>query len=389
MDNLPAISIGIWPSLLLFGVLQGILIAAGLLMQKNRRKLPNSLLALLLFVFSLHLSEYVNISTGYYQRFPNLIGISVPLIFLVGPVYYLYNVSLYRPAFRIEFRQLFHFMPALLCYLVMIKFYLLSPQEKTAMVSQILNNGYVIFPLGQFLILSLSSMQMILYYYITYKFAGQMVPGITGKFTGQETPSGSWFKKISFGFAIYMVLFFVAYFQLFFLKIQNQDVFYIVMLVLSFYVHAIGFNAIRNPDIFTFATSKNEKPKYKNTALSERDLKGYVHQLLKYMESSKPFLNAELKLGDIAMAMEIEPYQLSQVINSEFNKNFFDFVNEYRIEEAKSRILDPKFQHFTLLEIALDVGFNNKSSFNRVFKKHTSTTPSDFMKTNHVNQTTE
>jgi AraC-like DNA-binding protein len=74
------------------------------------------------------------------------------------------------------------------------------------------------------------------------------------------------------------------------------------------------------------------------------------------------------------------PNHLSQVINAELNKSFFDFINEYRIAEAKRRLLDGRFEHYSILAIALEVGFNNKASFNRVFKKHTRMTPSDFVK---------
>jgi AraC-like DNA-binding protein len=69
------------------------------------------------------------------------------------------------------------------------------------------------------------------------------------------------------------------------------------------------------------------------------------------------------------------PHVLSRVINDGFGKNFFDFINTYRIEEFKRRADDPHYKNFTLLGIAYEVGFNSKSAFNRSFKKITGQTP--------------
>ncbi|MBV6655045.1 MAG: AraC family transcriptional regulator, partial [Mameliella sp.] len=76
--------------------------------------------------------------------------------------------------------------------------------------------------------------------------------------------------------------------------------------------------------------------------------------------------------------MGVHTKVLSAIINSCLGKNFHDFVNEYRIEEVKRRILDPAYDHWSLLGIALDCGFNSKSTFNRIFKKFTGYTPRAF-----------
>ena len=73
----------------------------------------------------------------------------------------------------------------------------------------------------------------------------------------------------------------------------------------------------------------------------------------------------------------MHPRWLSQIINEELNKNFYDLVNYYRIEEAKKLLVSVNGER-TILDIAYDVGFNTKSSFNRAFKKQTRMTPSQF-----------
>ena len=80
----------------------------------------------------------------------------------------------------------------------------------------------------------------------------------------------------------------------------------------------------------------------------------------------------------MAAKLGVHPNYLSQVINQRENKNFYDFVNTYRVAEFKRLISMPRNQHLTLLSVAFDCGFNSKSSFNRYFKKATGQTPSEY-----------
>jgi AraC-like DNA-binding protein len=103
-----------------------------------------------------------------------------------------------------------------------------------------------------------------------------------------------------------------------------------------------------------------------------------ISKLAYYMETQKPYTNPKLTLVELAQSLKMPPYLLSKVINNGFGKNFFDFINSYRIEEFKKRVEDPQFKNYTLLSIAFDVGFNSKTAFNRSFKKITSQTPSTY-----------
>ena len=103
-------------------------------------------------------------------------------------------------------------------------------------------------------------------------------------------------------------------------------------------------------------------------------------RLLNFMESEKPYLDGDLTLYDLAAQMQVPPHLLSQIINRQSGKSFFDFVNHYRVEDVKRRIREEAHLRQTLLAIALDCGFNSKASFNRVFKKMTGLTPTELVK---------
>ncbi|MBC8180834.1 AraC family transcriptional regulator [candidate division KSB1 bacterium] len=121
-------------------------------------------------------------------------------------------------------------------------------------------------------------------------------------------------------------------------------------------------------------------PKYEKSGLSPQKAKQYLDSLLKLMEEKEQYRNSELTLHELAEASSISPHNLSEVLNTQLNQSFFDFINFYRIEQVKKDLLDPEKQHLKILSIAYDAGFNSKTSFNTLFKKHTDLTPSEYRK---------
>ncbi|OXA81314.1 Helix-turn-helix domain-containing protein [Flavobacterium aquidurense] len=106
-----------------------------------------------------------------------------------------------------------------------------------------------------------------------------------------------------------------------------------------------------------------------------------VEMLKKYMIEKKPYLDPSLSLQNLASQINMPARELSILVNSNMNMRFFDFVNQYRIENAMELLQNHSKSDLTALEILYKVGFNSKSSFNTAFKKHTSLTPSEYRKT--------
>jgi AraC-like DNA-binding protein len=102
--------------------------------------------------------------------------------------------------------------------------------------------------------------------------------------------------------------------------------------------------------------------------------------LISFMENEKPFLEPELSIQQLADKVRIPRHYLSFLINEELHKNFFSFINEYRVEKAKNLLADPQYQDDTVLSVGLNSGFNSKSSFNAIFKQYTSFTPTEYRK---------
>ncbi|WP_372771915.1 two-component regulator propeller domain-containing protein [Mangrovibacterium sp.] len=121
-------------------------------------------------------------------------------------------------------------------------------------------------------------------------------------------------------------------------------------------------------------------PKYKGSRIAKSQSDIIVAELKRYMENDKPYLNADLKLADLANEINHPMNDISQVLNQDLNQSFSDFVNRYRVEEVIRRMEDKAYEKFTFVAIAQQCGFNSKTSFYRIFKNETGKTPADYLK---------
>ena len=112
----------------------------------------------------------------------------------------------------------------------------------------------------------------------------------------------------------------------------------------------------------------------------DKTIEKQIIQLRKYMETEEPFLNPNLSIKDLEEPMKISTTQLSILINHHLHVNFYNFINQYRIEKAKYLLSHSTYKQLTILEILYEVGFNSKSSFNTSFRKQTGLTPSQYRK---------
>jgi ligand-binding sensor domain-containing protein/AraC-like DNA-binding protein len=153
-----------------------------------------------------------------------------------------------------------------------------------------------------------------------------------------------------------------------------QTWWFYAIIVLLFIFTALGIHQYRVRKII-----HKMKKKYEKTAIRPDKAEVYLKTLLNYMKIGKPYLDQHLTLRELAKKVAIPHHYLSQIINDKLNKIFFDFINQYRIEEAMNKLSHPKERQKTIHQVAHEVGFNSQSAFNRAFKKHTRTTPFDYI----------
>ena len=120
-------------------------------------------------------------------------------------------------------------------------------------------------------------------------------------------------------------------------------------------------------------------PEYRKSGLKPEEAKNLHQQLLTLMATEKPYLEPKLSLAQLADSLGVLPNHLSQIINQYEGKNFYDFINSYRVNEFIALAKKDTNKNFNLLGLAFEAGFNSKSSFNQVFKKIKGQTPSQFV----------
>lgn len=160
---------------------------------------------------------------------------------------------------------------------------------------------------------------------------------------------------------------------------------YLANLGLVYYISIYGFY---NQPITTLDFEISKIPPAEDTSepveerqnFSVEEIKNWKQTIQTYLETTKPYLNPELRLSELAQHFEVNISHLSTLINLCFSQNFNDLINSYRIELFLQKISSGQLQHFTLMSLAYDSGFNSKTTFNRAFKKYTGLTPSEFLK---------
>jgi AraC-like DNA-binding protein len=151
-------------------------------------------------------------------------------------------------------------------------------------------------------------------------------------------------------------------------------------------VYALGFRGLlQKPAVRLPEENRNEETppaalKYGRSGLAGADLEKHASSLLKIMETKKPWVDSGLNLQDLADFCGMSRHNLTEVINRSFEKNFCDFVNEYRVAEFKRLLARPDSANFTILALAFDAGFNSKATFNAAFRKASGITPSEYRK---------
>ena len=173
------------------------------------------------------------------------------------------------------------------------------------------------------------------------------------------------------------------------LKLSGHTVniyFAFVSLLINFiFAILIFYKALQHPEIFSGMPEVEKPVKYEQSRLTDSEKAKYLQKLRDYFHQQKPYLNPELTITEVASKLNVSVKYLSQVINESLGKNFYDFINSYRIEEAKQQLKNETDSRKTILEVLYESGFNSKSAFNSAFKKHTGFTPTEFRKQPLIN----
>ena len=361
-----------------------------LLLTKKPKSLIDKILAIWIIIIGIDLLGYLFKQLGYWDIYPHLVGTTAPVPLFHGPMLYLYSLYSLRGDSKIRTIDYMHFIPGIAAYLYMMKFSFGYSAEEKVLIDSGLSDDFSIFtPLLLVAILISGLSYSLLSYRLTIRHRKQ----IDNNYSYHEGINLNWLRYC----ILSMGLVFLTAAIVFFLRdvigvsfgFNPEYLFYIIMISFIFY---IGYYGIKHENIFVNippaeSSGKMQKPgaqKYSKTGMKKDIAATLYKKLLDIMAKEKPYLDPKLNLADLSAQLDITTNQLSQIINQEAGVNFHDFINKYRVEEFITKAGENK--KYSFLALALESGFNSKSSFNYIFKKQKGITPSRYLQQQDLQQ---
>lgn len=329
------------------GVLHGLLLGIYLWFYPKALTASNKILSLLLLVLSFRIGKSVFLEFADHV-YIQLIFIGLAALLLIGPLFYFYLLSVFQKRAAFTKSVILHFIPAIIA----VTFGLWINEEVMKRI-----------PMAVFvLIFGIYYGHYLLYLLLGYKL-------IKNKKHETDNPASvEWLSLL----AIALVALWVVYV----LNLLEESVPYILGPILySVIVYGITFMAIKKGYIAQLNTTK-----YKTTPLSEQEIDEIFLKATQLLLENQAYKSSDLTLRKLGNILKVSPQKLSMVINLRFKSNFNDFVNHYRINEARQLMKDEGFKNYTIASVAYEVGFNSLTSFNSAFKKETGQTPSAYRK---------
>jgi len=361
------------------GLIQNFILAGILLFKQGDRQLANRFLSLTIFIVNVHLAYLMVLDTNLDNLFPFLLWIPYSFLAAVGPLILFYTKALTDMDFRISKINVKHFIPVVVevgLQAIMIFQSILS--------NKLFYNTPLYFYLAPLLYLWAAGS---IFYYLRLSLAiiNNHEVWVLRNFSNLKEITLIWLRKLIIYYRLLWIVWvpFVATFLLFF-RFQLLYLvvlsLYFLMLILIYLTLWIGLEGLGRGGLI-FIKHSEVKPDNKNfSRLTQSAIQNHVERINQLMAVEKIYLNENLSLKEFALHLKADPNLISFILNNHLDNNFYDFVNRYRIEEVKTKLNDPAYNHLTLLGIALESGFNSKTTFNRVFKQITGITPTEFQK---------
>lgn len=357
------------------GAVQGIIFGSTLLAGKSRNKMATRLLSAILFLLAYRLIVQILrlFGLGYYDTWYYFM---LDLSWASGPLLYFYAKALITPKFRFRTTDWLHFIPLVLqiTFSVFVRLQNLYWDGTRESLSWLGYWGYVAW-MNYATIYIIASVLIIIY---TIKAQRMLTKAQQQRAIKPERVR--WISRILRAFQYYFILVLVVlivdlliynvalgnyyfYFERFY--------YYPFFSGISILTYWLGLEGFKRKDQVEIVT----KPKLSEDQQDQLNEIGQA--LVALMQKEQLYKRPELTLSMVAEQLDIKPYLLSRAIKEVFQVKFSDYINNLRVAEVQRLIADPQNEHYTLLSLAMDAGFNSKSSFNRAVKKHLGISPSE------------
>ncbi len=372
----------------LIGLIQSLFVSSIFLLKKGKN-FPDYILSFYILVLGSFLGFMYFKEAGIYSDNPFLVIINMLYWVWLGPVLFIYIDVITSASRKLSIKHLVHIIPTIIVISAFWGFF----TDTTVMHFENYESSSWYFTFATYIWYYNSPIYYLVCIFLLYRHKRKSKQF----YSYSENVDLKWLFYLVNGFAAFLIIGLVLgllryYFQIE-LPFGSKHYTWVVMVL---YIFGMGYFGYHQKEISHNVNSKEKIRTLKQSSIVLKE-KSYVKsgldqvessmlaaQLKQIMKSEKPYLDCELNLEQLAKLLETSNHNLSQVINEQMSCNFFEFITKYRIEDVKNALIDEKNRNLKIISIAYDCGFNSKSSFYTLFKKHTSYTPTAFRNLEHL-----
>ncbi|WP_164914165.1 helix-turn-helix domain-containing protein [Aquimarina sediminis] len=350
----------------------GFFISIVLNFRKRADKVANFLMSTFVLIhsfFIIHIGVYL---INYQYDFPHIYYASTIFSFLYGPMMYFY-IKRVTVQYRFKKADVLHLLPTVILSFLLVPIYMLTGEEKLRIGLEG-DREYLFLIMSGKLISLLVYGVLVIILHIKYR----------KKYTIGSKAIHYWQRNIVIFCSIY-IMSYAIYTVLIMQHVFSGFLFYVQIVSMSMLVLYVSYSAFVQPSLFEKRKVvpigvKNKRNKYEKSGLTQSFSLELKIKLLHLLDVEKVYKQNDITLQKLSILLDTTRHNTSQIINEHFELNFFELINRYRIEEAKEILKGEKYRGFNIIDVAYEVGFNNKVTFNKSFKKYNQITPSEYLK---------
>ena len=358
---------------------------------KTKERKGNIFLGFFILNFAIESIDALSSRTSFYTENPNLYLIIPAMYLLIYPSWFFYIKTTAFKDYKLKRTDLLHLIPFFTVSVILLFSYHLQPDDVKLDIRSNPDRSPWFVGFNYYLL----RIQGIVYAIWSIRVVLRFKKIVNENYSNINKKNYKWVLQLTFVFIYFIVAALIFnIFKFGFNELYNEQNIYhhtssiITLIFLSWII----YKGMSQPYLFNGLDSniklleeylkekKENKKQFKSNGITAQDsiLKDRLEE---YVTSNKIHTNPSITIFELASGLGLNSYELSLFLNKTLKKNFFDFINEYRIKNAIHILQDPSQKQLTILEILYDVGFNSKSSFNTAFKKYTGKTPTEYRKT--------
>lgn len=369
--------LGFWPLFYLYISIIGIYISIVILINRSIDLLAKILVSAFVFIHSIFILHISISLSNYHYEYPHTYLMSILFSYLYGPLLYFYfkRITL---SYVFKTRDLLHLIPTILLALYVIPVHILQTSDQKLEILLERARLGINAPIDSELLILIITKAISL---LVYGLLARKLYLKSKKDQTLNSQSKNWQRNIYYIHFSYILAYITFGFVIVVYSFTAAAI-HVPNVCMTAMVLFVGFSASIKPNLVNGVIAYTHKffDKYKKSGLTPSLSNELKENLVYLFAVEKIYRKNNINLDMVANKLNTTRHNASQIINEHFEVSFHEFVNMYRITEAKQLLQKDTSQRLNIINIAYEVGYNNKVTFNKAFKKDTQVTPTEYQK---------